>query len=675
MDRAGAGSVAALMSLVSLVIAAGLVASSCGGGSGAGAVSFAGPTAGWPSYGGDPGGMRYSPLTQIDRGNVDALEVAWTFHTGETLGDRPFAFEVTPILVGERLVFCTPWNRVIALDPETGAELWRFDPELDPSIYYANQFICRGVSAWTDPEAAAGAVCRDRLFMGTNDGRLMSIDTATGARCEGFGEGGEVDLTLGVGKIHRQGDYQVTSPPAIARGLVITGSAINDNQRADEASGVVRAYDARTGALRWAWDPAPPPIEMNVESAPVAPASGELSPPAGGGAWTLGTANVWSVISVDEELGLVYLPTGNAAPDYWAADRQGKDYWSSSVVALHADTGQLAWRFQTVHHDLWDFDIPAQPTLVTLRRNGGDVPALVQATKMGILFVLDRRTGESLFPIEERPVPQTDVPGEITSPTQPFPSAPPPLTATTLDPDDAFGLLGFDRRKCRDTMKSLRWDGMYTPPSLRGSLMFPGNAGGTNWGGIAVDPTRGLAVANVMNLAWSVRLIPRDQFEAAARAEPDVEISAQYGTPYGMRREMLVSPLGIPCTPPPWGTLSAVDLDAGEIRWQVTFGTIRDIMPIPMPVGRWGTPNIGGPVITAGGIVFIGAAVDNYLRAFDLENGDELWKGRLPAGPQATPMTYRLRPDSRQMVVIAAGGHQRAGTDTGDAIVAFALPR
>jgi quinoprotein glucose dehydrogenase len=377
---------------------------------------------------------------------------------------------------------------------------------------------------------------------------------------------------------------------------------------------------------------------------------------------------VWSVISVDEELGLVYLPTGNAAPDYWAADRQGKDYWSSSVVALHADTGQVAWRFQTVHHDLWDFDIPAQPTLVTLRRNGGDVPALVQATKMGILFVLDRRTGESLFPIEERPVPQTDVPGEITSPTQPFPSAPPPLTATTLDPDDAFGLLGFDRRKCRDTMKSLRWDGMYTPPSLRGSLMFPGNAGGTNWGGIAVDPTRGLAVANVMNLAWSVRLIPRDQFEAAARAEPDVEISAQYGTPYGMRREMLVSPLGVPCTPAPWGTLSAVDLEQGTILWQVTLGTIG-------PIGRWGSPNIGGPVITAGGLVFIGATIDNHLRAFDLDNGEEIWRARLPAGPQATPMTYRLRPDSRQMVVIAAGGHQRGGTDTGDAIVAFALPR
>jgi quinoprotein glucose dehydrogenase len=366
---------------------------------------------------------------------------------------------------------------------------------------------------------------------------------------------------------------------------------------------------------------------------------------------------------------------GNASPDYWAADRHGLDYWSSSVVALYADTGEVAWRFQTVHNDVWDFDVPAQPTLVTLLKNGEDVPALVQATKMGILFVLDRRTGESLFPIEERPVPQTDVPGEISSPTQPFPAAPPPLTATTIDPDDAFGLLGFDRKKCRETMESLRWDGMYTPPSVGGSLMFPGNAGGSNWGGIAVDPTRSIAVANVMNLAWSVHLIPRDEFDAARKAEPDMEISPQRGTPYGMRREMLTSPLGIPCTPPPWGTLSAVDLVEGKILWQSTLGTIRDLMPLPLPIGRWGTPNIGGPIVTAGGLIFIGATMDNYLRAFDVESGAELWKARLPGGPQATPMTYRLRPDSRQMVVIAAGGHERAGTELSDAIVAFALPR
>jgi quinoprotein glucose dehydrogenase len=663
----------------SRAIAAAAVATACLVACGPEAVDVerSGPVAGWPSYGADPGGTRYSPLTQIDRSNVGALEVAWTYRTGERLDQRPFAFEATPILVGERLVFCTPWNRVVALDPDTGAELWRFDPELDREIWYANQYVCRGVSSWVDPDAAAGAECRERIFMGTNDGRLMAIDASDGGLCSDFGDGGEVDLEAGVGEIHRAGDYQVTSPPAIARGLVITGSAVNDNQRVDPPSGVVRAYDARTGRLRWAWD-AVPPAPGGGEGDPAAPPQAEAPPtqeqappPA---AWRPGTANVWSVISVDEVLGLVYLPTGNAAPDYWAAARGGSDYWSASVVALEIESGAVAWRFQTVHHDLWDFDVAAQPTLATLDRDGVEVPALVQPTKMGILFVLDRRTGEPLHPVEERPVPQTDVPGEISSPTQPFPSAPPPLTATTLDPADAFGLTPIDRKGCREAFEALRWDGMYTPPSLQGTLMFPGNAGGTNWGGIAIDPTRSLVVANVMNLAWSVRLIPRDQFEAAAAAEPDVEISPQLGAPYGMRREMMASPLGIPCTPPPWGTLSAVDVAAGEIRWQVPLGTLRDLLPMPLPIGRWGTPNIGGPVITAGGLVFIGATMDNYLRAFDVDTGAELWRGRLPAGPQATPMTYRLRPESRQFVVIAAGGHHGAGTDPGDAIVAFALP-
>ena len=677
----------------SLLAVLGLLAVACGAAPPTG-ISDSGPIAGWPSYGGDPGGTRYSPLTQIDRGNVGSLEVAWTYRTGEELGPRPFAFEVTPILVGARLVFCTPWNRVVALDPETGAELWRFDPELDRSIDYANQYVCRGVSAWTDEEAPVGAPCRDRILTATNDSRLIALDAETGTRCAGFGAGGEVDLRIGIGELLWPGEYQVTSPPAIARGLLITGSAVGDNARADAPSGVVRAYDARTGALRWAWDAAPPAIAMPgegalgaVESATAggirevpgdtlaAAASSDPPMTREETRWRPGTANVWSVISVDEDLGLVYLPTGNAAPDYWAAAREGSDYWSASVVALDAETGAVAWRFQTVHNDLWDFDVAAQPTLVDLRRDGREIPALVQATKMGILFVLDRRTGQSLFPIEERPVPQTDVPGEITSPTQPFPVAPPPLSTHTLDPADAFGLLGFDRRGCREAFEALRWEGIYTPPSLRGSLMFPGNAGGSNWGGIAVDPRRRVAVANVMNLAWSVRLIPSDRLEAAAKAEPDIEISPQRGTPYGMRREMLMSPLGIPCTPPPWGTLSAVDLEAGEIRWQVPLGTIRDLLPVPLPIGRWGTPNLGGPVITASGLVFIGATMDNYLRAFDLENGEELWRGRLPAGPQATPMTYRLRPESRQMVVIAAGGHDRAGTDLGDAIVAFALPR
>ncbi len=389
--------------------------------------------------------------------------------------------------------------------------------------------------------------------------------------------------------------------------------------------------------------------------------------------WSPGTANVWSTISVDEELGLVYLPTGNTSPDYWAADRNGSDFYSSSVVALDGATGRVVWSFQTVHHDLWDFDVPAQPSLVDLQVEGTTIPALVQPTKMGILFVLDRRDGTPIFEVEERPVPQTDVPGEITSATQPFPVKPPPIARHELDPSQAFGLTPFDRSGCREKLESLRWEGIYTPPSLEGTLMFPGNAGGSNWGGIAIDPGRRWAVGNAMNLAWSVKMIPRDDFDEVARMEPNVEFGRQRGTPYGIRREMLVSGLGIPCTPAPWGTLSAVDLEAGTLLWQVPLGTIRDISPLPLAIGRWGTPNIGGPIVTGGGLVFIGAAMDDYLRAFDLLSGEELWRGRVPAGPQATPMTYRLR-GGRQFVVIAAGGHARAGTRLGDSLVAFALP-
>jgi len=617
------------------------------------------PASDWPAYGRDGGGSRYSPLADVTRSNITQLKVAWIYRTGDTpTKTQGSSFEATPILVDGTLYLSTPFNKIIALDPETGAERWRFDPQLDTSVRYSD-FTSRGVSTWLDPNRGAGEPCHRRIFHATKDSRLIALDAATGKPCADFGANGEVDLGAGVGKVHVW-EYGVTSPPAIIDDLVIVGSNVADNQRVDAPSGVVRAFDARTGALRWGWDPIPPSAR---DTRPVAPDA----------RFRLGTANAWSIISVDPDRHLVFVPTGNTAPDYFGGNRGDSDYYSSSVVALRAATGEVVWRFQTVHHDLWDYDVPAQPTLMHVRRDGADIPAVAQATKMGHLFILDRETGAPLLSIEERPVPQTDVPGEYTSATQPFPIAPPPLVPARLTPDDAWGLTPWDRGRCRDRIASMRSEGIFTPPSIKGSVMFPGNAGGTNWGGVAFDPQHGLVLVNQSSVPFAVRLIPRDQYDAEKGAHPSLEISPQLGTPYGMVREPLLSPLGIPCSPPPWGTLAAVDAATGAIRWQVPFGTTRDIFPIPIAM-NWGVPNIGGPMVTAGGLVFIGAAMDNYLRAFDVETGTELWKGRLPAGGQATPMTYRVHENGKQYIVIAAGGHARMGSTLGDYVVAYALP-
>jgi quinoprotein glucose dehydrogenase len=621
----------------------------------------------WPAYGGDLGGQRHSSLEIITPVNVGSLAPAWTYHHGDVSdgrGDVPSttAFQNTPILVGDTLYLCTPFNRVIALDPATGAERWVHDPEIDLSARYANQLVCRGVAAWQDDGAAAGAACRRTVFTATNDARLIALDAATGERCARFGSAGEVDLNAGPGEQKWQGEYQVTSPPAVAGDLVVVGSAVSDNARVDAPSGVVRAFDARTGALRWAWDLAPPGFDYETG----------LKSAAG---YALGTPNVWAPMSVDAARGLVFVPTGNASPDYYHGERSDMNHYGSSVVALYAATGEVAWHFQTVHHDLWDFDVPAQPTLTTIDVNGRAQPALVQTTKMGLLFVLDRETGEPLHAVEERPVPTAGAaPGEVISPTQPFPAIP-ILARDRITAEDAWGLTPWDRGKCRELIESSRFDGMYTPPSLQGTIIYPGNAGGSNWGGIAVDPDRQLALVRTSNLPWSVKLIPRADFEAEREAHRGHEHAPQIGTPYGMRREMLVSPIGLPCVAPPWGTLSAVDLRSGEIRWQVPHGSVRDLAPFPLPL-TWGVPGLGGPLVTASGLVFIAAAMDDYLRAFDTGSGEELWKARLPAGGQATPMTYRVEFEAggaRQYVLVAAGGHGRAGTTLGDSLVAFAL--
>jgi quinoprotein glucose dehydrogenase len=622
--------------------------------------------ANWASYGRDAGGSRWSPLTQIHRNNVGQLKVAWIYHTGEARSDSPLrkyaAFEATPLMVDGTLYFSTPFSRVIALDAQTGQERWVFDPKIDLNRHYS-EATSRGVSTWSDPEHKLGR----RIFIATLDARLISLDAATGQPCGEFGENGQVDLTRDVRLIER-GNYQVTSPPAIINNLVITGSAIGDNRGVELERGVVRAYDARTGKLVWSWDPIP-----NKPGDPARQTWG------GESAGKTGAANAWAPLSADPERGLVFVPTSSPSPDFYGGERPGDNRYANSIVALRTATGEVVWHYQLVHHDLWDFDVPAQPMLISLKRSGREIPAVVAATKMGFLFVFNRETGEPLFSIEERPVPQSDVPGEVTSATQPFPTLPRPLVPQQLRPEDAWGALPSDRRWCAEQLASLRNEGIYTPPSLKGTVAFPGNVGGINWSGMSYDPRRNLLITNTNRIALVVRLIPRAEFDAqrAAGAKGKAEFAPQKGTPYGMEREVLLSPHETPCNPPPWGVLTAVDLNSGEVRWDVPLGTapkvgILEQIALMRSKQSLGSPNMGGSIVTAGGLVFIGAAMDTTLRAFDIESGKVLWQGELPASANATPMTYQT--NNRQYVVVAAGGHGKLGSVLGDAVVAFALP-
>lgn len=623
--------------------------------------------AGWPEYGGDAGGTRYSPLSEVNRGNVGSLEPVWTYRTGDIsdgseLG-RKSAFEATPILFEGRLYLPTVFSRVVAVDPVSGSEIWSYDPAMDLQERYSEHLTARGVAAWRDTTARRGSPCAARIFFGTLDARLLALDAATGAPCVDFGDGGTVELkTPLVGDIET-GEYLVTSPPVVVRGVVVVGSALGDNRRVEVERGTVRGYDARTGELVWYWDPIP--------RGPDDPMWEAWEPES---ARKTGAANAWAPLSSDPARGLVFVPTGSAAPDFYGGERKGSDPYSSSVTALDAETGSVVWTFQAVHHDLWDYDVASQPTLTTIRRGAVEIPVVVQATKMGHVFVLNRDTGEPVFGVEERPVPQSHVPGEATWPTQPFPVAPRPLQPTTLTADSAWGILPGERAACRRTLEGMRIGGMFTPVGLEPTLEYPSMVGGANWGGVAVDTVRQILVVNQTRIASWARLVPRDRFDAErSAADADGDFTEQGGTPYGINRDAaLMSPMGVPCTPPPWGTLTAIDLVTGDVLWEVPLGTIRDLAPVPIPL-RLGTPNLGGPITTAGGLVFIGAAADDYLRAFDIETGEELWKGRLPAGGQATPMTYRL-PGGRQFVVIAAGGHGGLGTRLGDYVVAFALP-
>jgi quinoprotein glucose dehydrogenase len=633
-------------------------------------IDRSGPTAEWRHVGGDSGGMQYSPLDQITADNVGSLEVAWTYHHGDVSdgsdGTTRTSFNATPIVAGDTLYFCTGKDRVIALDAETGEERWTFDPKPKlEKLHGPYPRVCRGVAYWEAPaaERAAGGACTARIFTGTIDSELIALDAATGEPCADFGEDGRVSLREGLGDVPAW-EYYPTAAPIVLRDVVATGALVADNMRVDAPSGVVRAFDVRTGELRWGWDPVPPGWQW--------PDDWKDRPRT---RWTPGTPNVWTFMSADPERNLLFVPTGNASPDYFAAARHGLDYYSSSVVALWGSTGTVIWHFQTVHKDVWDYDVPARPQLFTFRGDRGPVDAVAQITKMGHLFLLDRESGVPLFPVEERPVPQSDVPGEQLSPTQPFPTHIPPLHPSALTPDDAFGFSPWDRGKCREIIAGLRSEGLFTPASLEGSIEFPGSAGGPNWGGIAIDPERQVAFVNAMRVPSVIQLIPRDEYEAL----PDktstypTELAPMVGAPYALRRGPLLSPLGAPCNPPPWGTFAAVDLVAGEILWEVPLGTSRDQAPWPIwqLQGDVGAPNLGGAIATAGGVVFIGATTDKYLRAFDAETGEEVWTERLPYTANATPMTYRLRPDSKQFVVVAAGGH--GWSEPGDAVIAWTL--
>jgi len=620
----------------------------------------------WTAYARDSGGMRHSPLTQIDRENVHQLRPAWSYRTGEMeklaggRSSRKAAFECTPLVVDGVLYLSTPTGRVIALDPETGDEKWQYDPQVDLKLGYS-ELTSRGVSTWVPQNAPDAKTGGRRIYIATINAQLIALDAATGEPCPDFGEQGTVYLWKDIGRVD-PGNYQVTSPPAVLGDLVVVGSTIGDNGRFDMERGVVRAFDARSGELRWSWDPIPrKPGDPGAETWRGAKAA------------RTGAANAWSIISADAGRDLVFVPTSCPSPDYYGGERLGSNLFANSVVALQASTGRIVWHYQVVHHDIWDYDVPAQPLLFDLRKNGESIPAVAIGTKMGYIFVLHRETGEPLFPVEEREVPASDVAGEDAAPTQPTPTVLPALGLHEMTADDAFGATPDERQQAKDRIESLRYEGIYTPPSLQGSLITPSNVGGLNWSGMTFDPARQLLVTNVNRLAAIIQLIPRDKFAAARGERLGAELARQAGTPYGMSREIFRHASGMPATPPPWGTLAAIDLNTGKLSWEVPLGSVVDPSAVP-PAAEWGSPSLGGATSTAGGLVFVAGTLDHHLRAFDVETGKELWKSLLPAGGNATPMTYQLRPDGKQYVVICAGGHGKLGTKLGDHVVAFTLP-
>jgi quinoprotein glucose dehydrogenase len=622
-------------------------------------------TGSWPYYGQDAGGSRYTSLQQVNAGNAGRLTVAWTYRTGElktyegTSALEKACFETTPILVGRTLYFSTPSDRVIAVDAATGQQRWVYDPKVDLNGDYS-EFSSRGVAAWP----AGGSTTGDslRLFVGTIDGRLIALDAHTGSPVAAFGDQGTIDLRAGLGK-----EIQETSPPAVIGDLVIVGSSIGDNQQLELPPGVVRAYNVHTGQLIWTWDPIPKD-----------PADSAYATWNGPRAHRVGAANAWSILSTDPARDLVFVPASSPSVDYYGGERLGSNLYANCLVALRASTGKRVWSFQVVHHDLWDFDIAAQPVLIDWVKDGRKIPAVVIGTKMGYIYVLDRETGAPLLPIEERPVPASTVAGEQAWPTQPFPVKPAPLGLQGVTLLDLWGPTSKDLTEAKQRFAQYRSEGPFTPPSFEGTIMAPGNVGGINWSGMCYDPVKGVLYTNINWVAAVIRMIPREKVDSLERESGETlraETGRQRGTPYVMKRDYLFkadSRGRVMQTKPPWGTLEAIDLHSGAKKWGVPLGYMLDSAQYP-GAEKWGSINFGGAIVTGGNLVFVAASIDGHFRAFDSRTGKVLWEYALPAGGQATPMSYML--DGRQYIVIAAGGHGKLKTQMGDYLMAFALPK
>ncbi|MBX4897208.1 glucose/quinate/shikimate family membrane-bound PQQ-dependent dehydrogenase [Rhizobium bangladeshense] len=618
------------------------------------------PDGEWHQYGRTPFGQRYSPLDQITAENVSTLKEAWRYQTGDVKRPEDISettYQVTPLKVKDTLYLCTPHNWAIALDAKTGKEKWKYDSNSGMNPNRQHQ-TCRGVTYYADPDAAAGQPCAERVYLPTSDARLIALDAADGKVCTSFADQGVLHLETGM-RFNPAGYYYSTSPPVAVAGKIIVGGAVNDNYSTEEQSGVIRAFDIKTGALVWNWDSGNPDV---------------TTPLAEGQTYTTNSPNSWSVFSVDESLGMVYIPLGNQVPDQIGINRSDNvEKFSSSIVALDIATGQLRWVRQTVHHDLWDMDVPAQPALIDLTKPDGTVvPALVGPTKQGDLYVLDRRSGEPIIPIKEIPAPGGAVSGDHTAPTQ-------PISDLTFSPEplkekDMWGVSLFDQLLCRIDFHRYRYEGRYTPPSLEGTIVYPGNFGTFNWGSVAVDPERQIMFGMPTYLAFTSRLVPAADIPPRGQDEKGSEqgLNRNDGAPYGVFMGPFLGPLQISCQAPPWGYVAGVDLRTGKIAYMHKNGTVRDMTPLPLPF-KLGVPGIGGPMLTKGGVAFLGAAVDNYLRAYDVTNGHELWRTRLPAGGQATPMTYTTD-DNKQYVVMVAGGHGSVGTKPGDYVIAYTLP-
>ena len=630
----------------------------------------------WNSYGRSAFGDRYSPLAQITPENAHKLVPAWTYRTGDIPGPGDpgeTTAENTPLKVNGMLYVCTPHSQVIALDPDTGKEIWRFDPKI--STEGAANFkgwahmTCRGVSYHDDAAyaseqsptgsaspAAAPNACPKRIFVPTADTRLIALNADTGKMCEDFGDKGQVDLRANIGSF-APGGYYSTSPPAVTKNLVVIGGHVTDNVSTDEPSGVIRAFDVHTGKLVWNWDSGNPD---------------DTTPLAEGKTYTRNSPNMWSMFSVDEKLGMLYLPMGNQMPDQYGGDRtEDSEKYSAGLTALDIDSGHVKWTFQFTHHDLWDMDVGGQPSLIDIKTEAGVKQAVMASTKQGSIYVLDRATGQPVVPIHEVAVPQGAVAGDHTAPTQPKSDLnfmPPPLKER-----DMWGVTPFDQMLCRIDFKSMRYDGAFTPPSLQGSIVYPGNFGVFDWGGISVDPVRQIAFVNPNYMAFKSKLIPAaDIAKQGPRISETQGVQPNKGAPYGVILEAMLSPMGLPCQAPAWGYVAAVDLTTHKTIWMHKNGTVRDSSPVPLPL-TMGVPSLGGTFTTAGGVSFLSGTLDQYLRAYDVKNGKQLWEGRLPAGAQTTPMTYTGK-DGKQYVLVMAGGHGSLGTKQGDYVMAFKLP-